>query len=229
MNHISIALDGPSGAGKSTLARLLAERLGFLYVDTGAIYRAVGLYTYQKGQDPQDETAVAALLPEIGLTLCHEDGIQRMFLGGEDVSKAIRMPEMSYYASRVSAHPAVRAFLLEMQKALAAKENVVMDGRDIGTVVLPDASLKIYITATPEKRAERRYRELAEKGVGDSYEQVLEAIISRDTLDKNRAVSPLRPADDAVILDTTDLDLSQSLEALVKLAQERLGLGGNPV
>jgi len=229
MNHISIALDGPSGAGKSTLARLLAERLGFLYVDTGAIYRAVGLYTYRRGQDPQDESAVAALLPELDLTLCHEDGIQRMILGGEDVSKAIRMPEMSYYASRVSVHPAVRAFLLEMQKSLAARENVVMDGRDIGTVVLPDASLKVYITAAPEKRAERRYKELAAKGVGDSFDQVLADIIARDTLDKNRAVSPLRAADDAVILDTTELDLNQSLEALVKLAQERLGSGGDRV
>ncbi|MCL2368994.1 MAG: (d)CMP kinase [Oscillospiraceae bacterium] len=227
MKQYSIAIDGPSGSGKSTLARLLAEGFGFVYLDTGAIYRAVGLYVHRAGEDPGDEAAVTALLPRLAkISFRHIDGEQRVFLGEDDVSSAIRSPEASIFASQVAAQPAVRAFLLDMQREFAATSCVVMDGRDIGTVVLPDASLKVFLTATPERRAERRHRELAARGMDDSYEQVLADIKGRDERDMNRAVSPLRAADDAVILDTTELDLDESLAALVALTKERLQLGG---
>ncbi|MCL2568733.1 MAG: (d)CMP kinase [Oscillospiraceae bacterium] len=225
--HISIAIDGPSGSGKSTLARKLAERLGFVYLDTGAIYRAMGLYVHRAGADLDDEQAVDALLPRLQkIRFGHENGTQRVFLGEEDVSEAIRMPEVSVYASQVAAYAAVRAFLLDMQREFAELYDVVMDGRDIGTVVLPHASLKVFLTATPERRAERRYAELRSRGVEEAYEQVLQDIRDRDERDMSRDISPLRQAADAVVLDTTDLDLDESLEALVRLAETRLPLGG---
>ena len=223
MNHYSIAIDGPSGSGKSTLARMLAERLGFLYLDTGAIYRAVGLYVRRMDADLTDEKAVEALLPRLQkISFRHEDGVQRVFLGAEDVSDAIRLPEASLYASQVAGHQSVRDFLLDMQRDFARTQSVVMDGRDIGTVVLPDASLKVFLTATPERRAERRYQELKTRGVEEPYAQVLADIRARDERDMNRDVSPLRQAEDAVALDTTELDLDESLAALVQLAQTRL-------
>jgi len=227
MNRYSIAIDGPSGSGKSTLARRLAERFGFLYLDTGAIYRAVGLYVHRAGSDPGDERAVEALLPRLQkINFRHEGGEQRVLLGEEDVSEAIRMPEVSVFASQVAAHQAVRALLLEVQRAFAKTHDVVMDGRDIGTVVLPDASLKVFLTATPERRAERRYQELFARGVEEDYAQVLADIRARDERDTQREISPLRQAADAVVLDTTDLDLDESLAALIRLTEERLSGGG---
>lgn len=221
----SIAIDGPSGSGKSTLARRLAERLGFVYLDTGAIYRAVGLAVHRGGKSPGDEAQVEAMLPCLSkISFRHIDGEQRVFLGEDDVSQAIRLPEVSVFASQVAAMPAVRTFLLEMQRQFAAEYNVVMDGRDIGTVVLPDATLKVFLTATPERRAQRRYQELQNRGVDETYEQVLSDIIARDEKDMNRAVSPLKAASDAQVLDTTDLDLEESLAALVRLSEVRLAM-----
>jgi len=221
----SIAIDGPSGSGKSTLARRLAERFGFLYLDTGAIYRAVGLYVHRAGSDPGDEAQVEALLLRLSkISFRHIEGEQRVFLGEDDVSQAIRQPEVSVFAAQVAAMPAVRKFLLSMQREVAQDNHVVMDGRDIGTVVLPDASLKVFLTATPERRAERRHQELLSRGVRDTYNQVLADIMARDEKDMSRAVSPLVQAADAQVLDTTDLDLDESIEALVVLVKTYLGL-----
>ena len=221
MNNRSIAIDGPSGAGKSTLAKRLAEALGYLYVDTGAIYRTVGLYVRRRGADPRDAAAVAALLSEIHIELRYgEDGLQHMLLNGEDVTGAIREHEISAYASHVSAIPAVRAYLLEMQRALARAHSVVMDGRDIGTTVLPQAEVKIYLTAAAETRAKRRYKELLDRGQTAEYEKVLADVVARDEEDMDRAVSPLRQAPDAVVVDTTRLDLDQSLARLLDVCGE---------
>lgn len=223
MEKRAIAIDGPSGAGKSTLARALAEKLGYLYVDTGAIYRTVGLAARRSGTDPHGAGAVAALLPDLNIELGYgEDGIQRMYLDGEDVSAAIRAPEISLYASAVSAIPAVRAFLMEQQRSLARTHCVIMDGRDIGTVVLPDADLKIFLTASPEARARRRWKELQEKGMDEPYEKVLAEIVERDRQDTTRAAAPLRQAVDAVAVDTTEYDLEESLDLLLKLVKEKL-------
>ena len=221
--HRSIAIDGPSGAGKSTLARALAKALGYLYVDTGAIYRTVGLQACRTGVDPEDRDGVIALLPGLDISLGYgEDGVQRMFLNGEDVSQAIRQHEISRYASCVSALPEVRAFLLDRQRQLAAEHDVVMDGRDIGTVVLPQADVKIFLTAAPEARARRRWLELQQRGENTDYETVLRDVIDRDEKDTNRATAPLRQAEDAVLADTTQLDLEQSLDLLIHIAKERL-------
>ena len=223
MPFVSIALDGPSGAGKSTLARRLAEELGYLYVDTGAIYRTVGLWVRRNGADPKSEPAVSALLSglQVGLRV-EADGVQHMYLNGEDVTGQIREPEISMYASAVSALPAVRAFLLEMQRELARTRNVVMDGRDIGTVVLPEATVKVFLTAAPEVRARRRWLELQARGNTDSYEQVLADVMRRDEQDMNRAIAPLRPAADAVRLDTSKLELEESGKALLRIVKEKL-------
>ncbi len=221
----SIAIDGPSGAGKSTLAKALAAQLGFLYVDTGAIYRTVGLYVARQGGDCADPRQVLPRLPEIQITLRHgEDGLQHMFLGEEDVTQAIRANEVSRYASQVSAHPQVRAFLLDMQRDFARRYHVIMDGRDIGTVVLPQADLKIFLTASVEKRAIRRHKELVEKGEAPSLETIREQIAQRDWADTHRETAPLRQAEDAVVVDTSDLTLEESLAALRTLVKERLGL-----
>lgn len=220
--HRSIAIDGPSGAGKSTLARALAKALGYLYVDTGAIYRTVGLQAFRTGVDPEDRDGVIALLPGLDISLGYgEDGVQRMFLNGEDVSQAIRQHEISRYASCVSALPEVRAFLLDRQRQLAAEHDVVMDGRDIGTVVLPQADVKIFLTAAPEARARRRWLELQQRGEQTDYETVLRDVIDRDEKDTNRATAPLRQAEDAVLADTTQLDLEQSLDLLIHIAKEQ--------
>lgn len=219
--HRSIAIDGPSGAGKSTIARMIAEAMGCLYVDTGAIYRTVGLYARNNGVNSKDEAGVTALLPGIEIELEHVGGAQRMFLNGADVSEDIRLPEISIYASDVSAMPAVRSFLLDMQRELARRHDVIMDGRDIGTVVLPDADVKIYLTASAGVRAERRHRELIEKGVETAYEDVLRDIEYRDLNDSTRAAAPLRPADDAVTVDTTNMDLRESFENICCIVRER--------
>ena len=221
---ISIAIDGPSGAGKSTLARSMAEKLGSLYVDTGAIYRTIGLYMYEADIDPKDEAAVLAALPEIEIELSHgEDGLQRMTLNDCDVTEAIRLPHISLCASAVSAHPGVRAFLLEMQRELARTNNVIMDGRDIGTVVLPEAEVKVFLTASPEARAQRRMKELEKRGTPQPFEEVLRDIQQRDYNDSNRAAAPLKQAEDAVLLDTTELTFAQSEEALLAIVRERTG------
>ena len=225
MSFYSIAIDGPSGAGKSTLAKMIAAELNFLYVDTGAIYRTVGLYAKKNNVDPHDGPAVTALLDTIEIDMNYgEDGLQRMYLNGEDVTTDIRQHEISAYASAVSAIPEVRAFLLEMQRSFARTNNVVMDGRDIGTVVLPDAQLKIFLTADPEDRARRRYEELLQRGQQADYETVLKDLIQRDYNDSHRASAPLRQAEDAVLLDTTGNTLQQSEELLLKTVKERLGV-----
>ena len=222
MNPVSIAIDGPSGAGKSTLAKSLAAKLGYLYVDTGAIYRTIGYHVFTKGIDPKDEAAVSAELPAIGVELTYgEDGLQHMMLNGRDVTREIRLPEISMYASAVSAHPPVRNFLLEMQRQLARTSNVIMDGRDIGTVVLPDATVKVFLTADAEERARRRCLELEQRGTPEPFEKVLKEIQERDWNDSHRAVAPLKQAEDAVLLDTTKLNFEQSEEALLKIIEEK--------
>jgi cytidylate kinase len=224
MKHIQIAIDGPSGAGKSTLARSAAAALNYRYVDTGAIYRTVGYYAMIRRIDPTDEQAVAAALPDITAELRYgEDGIQHMLLNGRDVTREIRLPEVSLFASGVSAHPGVRAYLLEMQREIARTHSVVMDGRDIGTVVLPDADVKIFLTASPESRAARRCRELEQRGTPENFEKVLSEIRERDYNDTHRAAAPLRRAEDAVLLDTTKLNFDESLRALLKLIGEKIG------
>lgn len=223
MKNKSIAIDGPSGAGKSTLARMAAKHYGYIYVDTGAIYRCVGLYTLQKGVASKDESGVTALLPEIDIQMKYDnDGVQKMFLNGEDVSEQIRLPEVSIYASDVSAMPAVRAFLLDMQRMAAENNNVIMDGRDIGTVVLPDAEVKIFLTASVEERAKRRLLELQEKGIETTFEAVLKDMQYRDLNDSSRTSAPLRVADDAILLDTSDLNLQETFEAIKNIVEERI-------
>ena len=223
--HFAIAIDGPSGAGKSSLARRCAEAFGFVYVDTGAIYRTVGLAALRRGVDRRDEEAVKSILPELAIEMRYNDaGEQRMYLNGEDVSAEIRLPEVSLCASDVSALPAVRAFLLEMQRKMAREHDVIMDGRDIGTVVLPDAELKIYLTTSAEARAERRLKELVNKGVETSFEEVLRDIRYRDEQDSGRAAAPLKAADDAVTVDTTEIDFEASFRVFCAVIREHLGL-----
>lgn len=219
---ISIAIDGPSGAGKSSLAKRLAAELGYVYVDTGAMYRAIGLHTLRAGQNTKDAAAVAALLPDIHLDIRPGQGAQQILLNGEDVTETVRQEQVGMAASDVSAHPAVRAFLLETQRALAARSNVLMDGRDIGTVVLPDATVKIFLTATPEARAQRRLAELQAKGQAADYATVLADIRLRDDQDTHRAVAPLRQAADAVLLDTSAIDLEESYALLKKTVLEHI-------
>lgn len=221
----AVAVDGPSGAGKSTLAKAVAKALRITYVDTGAIYRVIGVAAQRRGIDPQDETAVAAMLPELAIGLAHgADGLQRMSLNGEDVTDAIRLPEISRYASAVSAQSAVRAYLLDMQRKFARERSVIMDGRDIGTVVLPDADVKIFLTADAEERARRRVLELEQRGTPQPYEEVLREMKERDWSDTHRAISPLVRAEDAVVLDTSALDFDQSRELLLHTIREKVGL-----
>ena len=219
---ISIAIDGPSGAGKSSLSRRLAAELCYIYVDTGAMYRTIGLHVLRSGADTEDEDAVAALLSGIRLEMRYVDGVQHMFLNGEDVSGLIRTEEVSMAASHVSAHPSVRAFLLEMQRDLARKHSVIMDGRDIGTVVLPDAEVKIFLTASAEVRAQRRCLELEQRGTPKPYDEVLRELNERDYNDSHRAAAPLRAAEDAMVVDTSALDFDASREALLALIREKL-------
>lgn len=220
---VSVAIDGPAGAGKSTLARRLAAELGYIYVDTGAMFRTIGLYALRAGKDPKDNEAVNALLPEISLKFAFIGGEQHIYLNGEDVSTAIRTEEVGMAASAVGANPEVRAFLLGMQRDMAKTQDVLMDGRDIGTVVLPDATVKIFLTASPEARATRRWKEYQRKGVEVSYEEVLADVRQRDYQDTHRAAAPLRQADDAQLLDTSEMNFEQSLEAMKKMIVEKVG------
>ena len=224
MKHRSIAIDGPSGAGKSTMAKRLAAELGFLYVDTGAIYRTLGLFALRQGADPGDGEAVEPLLGKVSIRMAYaEDGLQHMYLDAEDVTQAIRTPEVSTAASKISAIPAVRAFLLDMQRDMARENDVVMDGRDIGTVVLPQADVKIFLVASTEARAQRRYDELLERGVETDFDQVLADIIERDQRDSGRATAPLRQAEDAQLVDTTEHSLEGSFQVLLRFVREKLG------
>lgn len=218
----AIAIDGPAGAGKSTIAKALAARLHYIYIDTGAMYRAIGLFALRSGVSGEDREGVAALLPEIRLELCFQDGAQHILLNGEDVSQAIRTPQASAYASLVSAIPAVRSFLLDYQRSFARSNSVIMDGRDIGTVVLPQADCKIFLTAGSEARARRRFAELQAKGDETPYEEVLAAIRQRDRQDSSREAAPLKAAEDAVVVDTTACTLEESIEKVYAVAKEKL-------
>lgn len=220
----SVAIDGPAGAGKSTMARRAAQTLNFVYVDTGAIYRTVAYAALSRGISPENGEVVAALLPEIRLDLSWQDGIQHMLLDGCDVTAEIRKPEISDGASKVAALPVVRDFLMETQRNAAKTHSVIMDGRDIGTVVLPDADVKIFLSASPEVRAKRRLLELQAQNRAATYEEVLRDIKERDYRDSHRKAAPLRQADDAVLLDTSDLSLEESVEAILNLIRKKTGL-----
>ena len=223
MKIINVAIDGPAGAGKSTFSRKAAAELGYIYIATGALYRTVGLNALRKGADLQsDDAIIATLTDDVKVELKFIDGEQRMFLSGEDVSDKIRTPEASMAASRVSAVPKVREYLFDLQKKLASENNCVMDGRDIGTVVLPDADVKIFLTASPEARAERRYKELTEKGMDVKLEDVLADMIKRDYDDSHRAIAPLKQADDAILCDTSNIGLQESIELIIRTIKENI-------
>ena len=222
MGYISVAIDGPSGAGKSTVARAAAARLGYVYVDTGAMYRAIGLAVCRKGISGDDTAGIVAALPEVRLDIRYEDGAQHILLCGEDVWDTSRTAEIAKYASMGAAVPEVRQFLLETQRDMAKNGNILMDGRDIGTVILPDAPVKIFLTASAEARAQRRYLELHEKGQSITFDEVLHDIQQRDEQDMTRAVAPLKQAADAVLLDTSDISLEQSIEAVLRIIRERV-------
>lgn len=221
---ISVAIDGPAGAGKSTLSRKVAAALGFIYVDTGALYRAVGLKFINCGADCELNCDIEAILADTKVDIRFVEGEQRVFLDGKDVSDDIRTPEVSMMASAVSAKPPVRAFLLDMQRTLANNNNVIMDGRDIGTVVLPDATVKIFLTASAEDRSRRRYEELILKGQNVTFEEVYEDMVKRDYNDSHREIAPLKPAEDSVIADTTGFEFQQSLELLLSIVKEKAGI-----
>lgn len=220
---ISIAIDGPAGAGKSSICRRLAEELHYLHVDTGAIYRAVGLFMLRRHKNPADPAEVLPLLPQVKIDLQFVEGEQRILLNGEDVSEAIRLPEASAAASAVSALPEVRTYLLEQQRSLARQYDVIMDGRDIGTVVLPHATIKIYLTAAPEERARRRWLQQRSKGIGESYEEVLAAVKKRDYDDSHRAAAPLCRAEDAWLCDSTHLDFEETVAAMLAYIRQKTG------
>lgn len=220
--HMAVAIDGPSGAGKSTISRILAKELGFVYVDTGALYRAVGYYMLSNDIDPKDADTVVAALTDLTLEMRYVGGEQQVLVNGADVGGYIRTPEVSMAASAVSALPPVRQFLLDTQRRIAATENVIMDGRDIGTVVLPQAELKIFLTATAEDRAQRRFAELQEKGIATTFEEVLADMQKRDYDDSHRAAAPLKQADDARLVDTTGFTLEQSVATLKGLVEEMM-------
>ncbi len=219
---ISVAIDGPAGAGKSTIAKSVSKKLGFIYVDTGALYRAVGLKFSNLGYDTELNCDIDSVLKDTDVTIRFKDGVQRVFLDGEDVSELIRTPNASMMASAVSAKPSVRAFLLEMQRKLARENNVVMDGRDIGTVVLPNATVKIFLTASVNERATRRYRELTERGEKVDFNDVLKDMEQRDYNDSHRAIAPLKQADDAVLADTTEGSFEDSVNLVLGIINERL-------
>ena len=221
---ISVAIDGPAGAGKSTLSRKTAEKLGFIYVDTGALYRTVGLKFSRMGADTQLNCDIEGILSKTTVDIRFVNGEQRVFLDGEDVSEEIRTPAASMMASAVSAKPPVRAFLLEMQRKLAKENNVVMDGRDIGTVVLPDATVKIYLTASAQVRAKRRYDELLQKGTTVTFKEVYDDMVQRDYNDMHREIAPLKQADDAILADTSGFDFEESLALLLKIIKENTNI-----
>ena len=218
---IAVAIDGPAGAGKSTLARVAAKKLSFIYADTGALYRSIALNTVRNNIDVSDSVSIEKMLEKTEIELKFINDEQRVFLNGEDVSDKIRTSEISMAASSISALPAVRSFLLELQRELARKNNVIMDGRDIGTVVLPNAQVKIFLTASPECRAKRRYDEYIAKGKQENDEEILESIKQRDYNDSHRAIAPLKAADDAVLVDTSDDTPQQSVERIVKIIEEK--------
>ena len=219
---VNIAIDGPAGAGKSTIAKTASKELGFIYVDTGALYRTVGLNALRLGKDTRSAEEVVPTLEGLDVSLRFVDGEQRVFLGEEDVSAAIRQNEVSMAASNVSAIPKVREFLFDLQRDIAKKNNCIMDGRDIGTVVLPDAKVKIFLTADPEERAMRRFKELEEKGSTVTYQEVLDDLKVRDYNDSHREIAPLKPAEDSVVINTTGNTLEQSIELIVKTIKERM-------
>lgn len=219
----NIAIDGPAGAGKSTIARAAASKLGFIYVDTGALYRSIGLYCLNNNIETTDRTEVERILPDISVQLKYLDGAQRVILNDNDVSEEIRKPECSMAASNVSAIPAVREFLFELQRKMARENDVIMDGRDIGTVILPDAEVKIFLTASPEERANRRFKELIEKGNNPDYDELLKEINQRDYNDMHRETAPLKQADDAILFDTTTLGKDEVVDELLKIISGKLG------
>lgn len=218
----AIAIDGPAGAGKSTIARAVAQKLGYIYVDTGALYRAIGLAVLEQGGDTSDPETVAPALKQMQIEIRFINGEQRVILNGRDVSSDIRRNEISMAASNVSAIPAVREFLFDLQRSFAEKNNVVMDGRDIGTVVLPDAQVKIFLTATPEERARRRHLELIQKGQQVEYDTLLKEVRQRDYNDSHRAIAPLKQADDAMLVDTTGNEMQESIDQILKIIEKRL-------
>lgn len=222
---INIAIDGPGGAGKSTVARAVAKQLGFIYVDTGAIYRAIGLKFVRTGKSFTNENIIS-VLPGTELSLTHIDGEQHIIIDGEDVSSLIRTQEISSAASKVSAVPEVRAFLLDLQRDIARKNNVIMDGRDVGTVILPNAEVKIFLTANVEVRARRRHREFMAKGLEtpDTFERVLKEVAERDKADSERATAPLKPAEDAVLVDTSDMDFEQSVQTVINIIRRKVNV-----
>ena len=219
---VSVAIDGPAGAGKSTIAKAVSERLGFTYVDTGALYRAIGLHMLNLGIDLKNDELICSALSGLKINLIFKDGVQQVILCGEDVSDLIRTPSVSMAASQISQNQEVRKFLLNLQREIALKSNVLMDGRDIGTVVLPNADVKIFLTASAEARARRRYEELIKKGIKDSYEKVLSDIKLRDYYDSHREIAPLIPAKDSVIIDTTKYTLEESIDKIENVIKERL-------
>ena len=219
---VKVAIDGPSGAGKSTIARAAAEQLEFVYVDTGAMYRTVALNALRKGIDLSDKEQITDSLNGLEVSLGFVNGAQRGYLNSEDVSEQIRTPEVSMAASKVSAVQSVRDFLFQLQRDIADKNNCLMDGRDIGTVVLPDAQVKIFLTASAEKRAERRFAELKEKGMDVNFEDVLKDIIQRDYNDSHRDIAPLKPTEQSIVIDTTSLDLEQSIDAVLNTVKENI-------
>ena len=219
---INIAIDGPAGAGKSTIAKTVSKELGYIYVDTGALYRTVGLNALRKGVDTKDAEGVIATLDELKVSLRFVDNEQRVFLGEEDVSAAIRQNEVSMAASNVSAIPKVREFLFDLQRDIAKNNNCIMDGRDIGTVVLPDAQIKLFLTASAEARADRRYKELVEKGQTVDYDVILKEIKERDYQDSHREIAPLKQADDAILVDSTEMDLPATINYMLNIIKERI-------
>ena len=219
---INVAIDGPSGAGKSSLSKIVAKKLGYIYIDTGAIYRTVGLFAFKNNVDPTDEVSVCSLLDKINIEVCFVEDEQHIILNGEDVSKDIRIHIISEYASKVSAHKGVREFLLGMQRKLASENNAIMDGRDIGTVVLPDADVKIFLTASAEARAKRRHLELLEKGQEIPFETVLNDIIERDERDSTRDIAPLKPAEDSILVDTTEYNFEQSIDLILNAIKDNI-------
>lgn len=219
---INIAIDGPSGAGKSTISKLAAEKFGFIYVDTGALYRAVGLYAVRCGIDPKNAEQSENILKHAFIEMAYVNGSQRVYLNGDDVTDDIRTPQISKAASDISAHTSVRKYLLDTQRKLAAENNVIMDGRDIGTTILPEAQIKIFLTASPEDRAQRRYEELAAKGENVTYEEVLSDLKQRDYNDSHRSASPLKVADDAIVIDTTGNTLEESVNIVVSTINKRM-------
>lgn len=223
MKHINIAIDGPGGAGKSSLSKAVAKKLNILYVDTGALYRTIGLFVKSKNTDPKNAAAVTELLPEINIEVKYENGAQVIYLNGVDHKDEIRTPELSMYASHVSAIPSVRAFLLETQKQIARTNSVIMDGRDIGTVILPNADVKIFLTASAECRAKRRYDELCARGQSVRYEDVLAEMNERDTQDSSRKIAPAKPAEDAILLDNSDLTFDETVDAVLDIVNQRCG------